>query len=68
MSIHNLDDVLNEFLSDGENFETYIETAMAEYMDGESENIQILKGLAEAERGEGTDAKAFLKKLLDARF
>ena len=42
MTTRDFDDVLNEFLSDDENFKTYIDTAFGEYLDGEKDNLILI--------------------------
>jgi len=36
------DEVLNEFLSDDDNFKTYIDAAFDEYLDGEKDNLILI--------------------------
>lgn len=42
MTRQKLDDALNEFLRDDENFKTYIDVAFSEYLDGETDNLILI--------------------------
>ncbi len=42
MATRDFDDVLNGFLSDDDNFKTYIDTAFDEYLNGEKDNLILI--------------------------
>lgn len=42
MTTRDFDEVLNEFLSDDDNFKTYIDAAFDEYLDGEKDNLILI--------------------------
>lgn len=68
MSTRDFDNVLNEFLSDDENFKTYIETALNEYTDGEKDNLILIvrhlidkKGISNVVKETGISRAALYK-------
>lgn len=68
MTTRDFDKVLNEFLSDDENFKTYIDVAFSEYLDGETDNLILIirhlidkKGVASVVKETGVSRAALYR-------